>query len=317
MREFLFVLDRGSQALGLGGDRAVEIALLRPQVDDERMRGPVAFEKFRLFLGELVCLLAQGPQITGAQIRHVRGVTALGQQCVQQLRAGLLLGELGAGLDEFGIELGKLLLIERQIAGLDKAVRIAELRDRLLRSAQLLTQFVEAIVEPARGPPGGLEAGVELVHQVGVGDRVRQPRRPARIGRGDGDGQYKAELRGAAHRQRVRQRLGRRDLRGVRGIPALPAPAPCGLLGQPTRISAPIQPRIDRPSAEACVSVVEGCRSATRCSCSTTRRRNTLDLSTAISPSIMAMSGSAVARIASTPGAFSRCPSSRTWAVAV
>ena len=66
-------------------------------------------------------------------------------------------------------------------------VLLAKLCYRFFRVAKLLAQFDQAVAEPTRGPFGRIKTSVELVTNIGVGDRVGELRGPGRILPGDGN----------------------------------------------------------------------------------------------------------------------------------
>ena len=68
-----------------------------------------------------------------------------------------------------------------------KSVLLSKLGDSLFRIAKLLAEFDQAVAQPARGPFGRFESGVELIDHVGVSDSIGELRGSLRIGPGDGN----------------------------------------------------------------------------------------------------------------------------------
>ena len=118
--------------------------------------------------------MAPALAISGRSATYAAG----GLDLLQQIEPRLLLRRLGAGGDQAAVELAELLLVRasRSRRPRDEIVVGAELRDRLLRIAQLLPQLDQTVAEPGRGALGRLEARVELVDHIGVGDGVGEAR---------------------------------------------------------------------------------------------------------------------------------------------
>ena len=62
-------------------------------------------------------------------------------------------------------------------AALYKAVLGAELRDGFLGFAELRPQPDKPVAKPSRGPFRRVEAGIEFIDQICLGDRIGQPSR--------------------------------------------------------------------------------------------------------------------------------------------
>ena len=58
----------------------------------------------------------------------------------------------------------------------------AKLRDGFLGFAELRSQPDQPVAKPGRGPFCRLEAGIELIDQICLGDRIGQPGRFFRFG---------------------------------------------------------------------------------------------------------------------------------------
>jgi len=69
----------------------------------------------------------------------------------------------------------------------DDAVLGLEVLHFLVGVAGLLAQFADALFEPDAGAMGGLELGLKLVLDIGVGERVGDPCRLVAVERGVGD----------------------------------------------------------------------------------------------------------------------------------
>src|ERR1700722_15122964 len=52
-----------------------------------------------------------------------------------------------------------------------------KLRDRLFRLPHLAAQAVQALAQPKRGTPGGVIAGIELIDDISISDRISEARR--------------------------------------------------------------------------------------------------------------------------------------------
>ena len=64
---------------------------------------------------------------------------------------------------------------------------LAKLCNRIFRVAKLPAQFDQAVAQPSRGPLGRLKASIELVDDIGIGNRVGELRGSRRIVPSDGN----------------------------------------------------------------------------------------------------------------------------------
>ena len=74
--------------------------------------------------------------------------------------------------DQLAVDLGELLLVHQPAAGVDDVVLGLEIDHGALCAAGLVAQFLDAILQPDAGAARGLVLRLELVDDIGIGDRV-------------------------------------------------------------------------------------------------------------------------------------------------
>ena len=132
--------------------------MLGPNINNERMTSVIARKEFGFFLREASFCRTKGSKLRRVgQIRQALNIAALLRYRTEKINARLFLCNLGPRFHQLCIEFRELLLTEADSgAALDKAVISTELRNRLLRGTELLSQFDKTIAEPRRGSLGRL-----------------------------------------------------------------------------------------------------------------------------------------------------------------
>ncbi len=175
-------LQPAHRLAGLVVDLAIDFLDLRLEIHHRRVRGLVSRGKLRLLMHQLRLVGAQ--LLYQRRIEHRRGIDASGANLGLKLaEAGLLLRAIGPGEDQLGIELRKLLLVERRTLGFGQVVLLFEQLDGALRIANLLSQIAQLIVEPGAGPLGCVELGLDLVQQIEIDIAIGDHRGGDAIGR--------------------------------------------------------------------------------------------------------------------------------------
>jgi len=177
-------------------DRALQRRHFRPQVSRGLVIGAVAGAPLGflvLIVEELLTQLGDdgvAQRIGDDRIGNVEGFLRgpLLQNALDAVEPGLGLAGIRARLRKRHAELIKL-DFARQLAvdADDDAVLGLEVLHFLVGVAGLLAQFADALFEPDAGAMGGFELGLKLVFDIGVGERVGDPRRLVAVERGVGD----------------------------------------------------------------------------------------------------------------------------------
>ena len=209
-------------AFELLADQPPRLAQLLLDLDERGMARPERGAEIGLLARDLGVLAAQLLDQAGFQ-RVGGGVGRLSRrgEALQQVELGFRLGAAGARLDNAGVDLAELLLVEQPAVRADDFVLGLVGLDAGLGVLQARLQVFEPQLQPVALAFALVELGVLLVGEIGLGDGVGDARRLLRIGGGDLDVDDVSALRALDRDGAVERGDGAVDrvLAGARGGP--------------------------------------------------------------------------------------------------
>ena len=151
----------------------LNVSALRINIENRRMSGAVFGREVRLLTREFSLLSAQSRNRLRLQnIGDRFNAAAVRQNLLGTRILRLLFSKICAGKDQLGVQLRKLLLIERRPSGIFEAVLSAVNFCRALRVLNLRAQAREARRQPFIGFLRGIKLRFQLINDIGVGERI-------------------------------------------------------------------------------------------------------------------------------------------------
>ena len=107
---------------------------------------------------------------------------APGKNALKSVEASLRASGFGSRGDELRVEFDELLLADERAPRGNELVVGLELLHRKIARNRFRLEFVDAILKPVAGTLRGVEFGVELIGEIGLGESDGDFLRPCRIG---------------------------------------------------------------------------------------------------------------------------------------